>query len=183
MLTTKGTGMDFSFADYYVLREAQTKGALRVRCKEKLNQFRIHRGDNPEDQVFIFEEAVGGKLYDVISTGYAGLYLYSDKFVNLLRTHECTGWKCYPVKIYSRYGQSINGYNGVSITGRCGPLINDQSQLVIGEPRVPGAPASKFWLGLYFDPENWDGSGIFSPDSSLTKLSIKILKIYWKIIT
>lgn len=97
---------------------------------------------------------------DVIWTGFAAPLLISDRVVELLKSFGAHGWSTYNVQLLTKTGESITGYSGLSVHGRCGPIDNSKSVETLKR-----YPAGNFpvWKGLYFDPETWDGSHIFMP--------------------
>jgi len=70
----------------------------------------------------VFKQDYGKKLLDILDTGWPSLYLISDHLKNTLETNKLTGWKSYPARVYDKKGVEVMGYNGFSITGRCGPI-------------------------------------------------------------
>jgi hypothetical protein len=70
-----------------------------------------------------------------------------DKTVEALTTSGCTGWGTFPVTVDSGRRPPVVFY-GLSITGRAGAGRSDDS-LVDGTT-------------LGFDPDEWDGSDIFT---------------------
>lgn len=107
--------------------------------------------------------ASGSTVNDFISTSLPPLVLVSNRVVEVLGAF--TGWTTYPVEVYGKRGESIPGYHGLAVTGRCGPIDDSQSRLVIEPPPVPQGRPRKKWVGLYFDPKTWDGSDLFLPES------------------
>ena len=108
-----------------------------------------------------FKQEYGKKLKDILGTGLVSLYLISDKFKNVLELNQLTGWKTFPIKLYDKKGNEINGYHGFSITGHCSGLSYKKSQII--EKRfVPNGPLCKYFKGTFI--ENWDGSDFFTPD-------------------
>lgn len=113
----------------------------------------------------LFKQDEGKKLQDVLETGTAALYLISDKMKNALTENQLTGWKTFPVRVLDKRGNEIEGYHGLSITGRSGPL--DYSKCPVIETRVsPSAPLVKHYVGKYIDLSTWDGSDFFLPEGS-----------------
>ena len=66
------------------------------------------------------DKEYGSRLRDVLDTGYPPAYLISDRFRDLLTENNVTGWKTYPIRLYDKKGNLINGYNGLSFIGRGG---------------------------------------------------------------
>ena len=75
--------------------------------------------------------------------------------------HKLKGWKTFPIKLYDKKGNEISGYHGFSVTGRCGP-INLEKSNIIEKQLVPLGPMVKFYKGISID--QWDGMDFFSPD-------------------
>ena len=96
----------------------------------------------------------------MIWTTYAAPIIVADSVVQLLRSHGFTGWSLYEVSVRDKQGQLIQGYSGLSITGRCGNIAWDQG---IELPRIRPAGIFPVWKGLFFDPASWDGSDFFMP--------------------
>ena len=84
--------------------------------------------------------------------------IVSQRVIDLLKRERLTGWSTYPVTVYGRSEDIIEGYLGLSVTGRCGKIENAQSLLV---QRHTVCCTYSVYKGLYFDPETWDGSDCF----------------------
>ncbi|MDR1591774.1 MAG: hypothetical protein LBS16_02670 [Prevotellaceae bacterium] len=97
---------------------------------------------------------------DVISTGKAYIYLLSKRVISLMHENDITGWKTYPVTLYGREQNIINGYSLLAITGRCGNIDWSRSDIV-KKQLAPDVPFVDVLRGMYFDPETWDGSDFF----------------------
>lgn len=97
---------------------------------------------------------------EVIWTTHVAPIIIADSVVNLLRAHNFTGWSLYPVIVQNKQGQTVPGYNGLAVTGRCGNIDFSKSVQV---PRIFPARISPVLKGLLFDPASWDGSDFFMP--------------------
>jgi hypothetical protein len=64
------------------------------------------------------------------------------------------------VEVLDHESTPIPGYYGFLVRGRCGPI--DDSKRVEVPTICPGG-IFPHWIGLYFDPDTWDGSDIFLP--------------------
>lgn len=113
----------------------------------------------------VFKHYSGTKLYDVLDTGWASLYLISDRLKATLQKTSLTGWKTYPVKVLDKNSNEISGYNGFSIIGRSGSIDYTKSE-IIEKRRSPNAPLRKFYKGLHFGLEKWDKSDFFLPEKN-----------------
>jgi hypothetical protein len=38
-----------------------------------------------------------------------------------LEENQFTGWKIYPIKLFDKKENEVEGYHGLSVTGICGP--------------------------------------------------------------
>jgi len=126
----------------------------------------------------VFQHYSGKKLCDVLDTGWASLYLISDSLRTKLLESKLVGWKTFPIQIVDKKGVEIKGYSGFSIVGRSGPIDYNKSKII--EKRLTSnAPLSKFYKGLYFDLETWDGSDFFLTEKNygpiVTKRAAEIL--------
>jgi hypothetical protein len=101
-------------------------------------------------------------LTDIITTGFAKLFLISEQFISTLELANATGWGVFPVEIIYQGDSRISGYSGLSITGRCGPLDESKIPIVQMPSRSPKG-FSPYRIGYYFDITTWDGSDLFSP--------------------
>jgi len=114
----------------------------------------------------IFQQNSGKNLLDILDTGYANLLLISEKLKSVLKENKLTGWKTYPIKLYDKKGLEIIGYHGFSVTGRCGPIQYGKSE-IIEKRLISTGPVVKFYKGLSFGLESWDGSDFFSPKDTI----------------
>jgi hypothetical protein len=99
---------------------------------------------------------------DFIWTSSVSPLIVSARVVALLHEHAVTGWSTYPVEVMNRDGELLEGYQGLSVLGRCGRLQRER--------RVPVEkqyPAGTFtvYRGHFFEPSSWDGSDIFMPEA------------------
>lgn len=137
-----------------------------ISCNERAAAYlsRLILGDYNDIQLpVIYNEIKGGssgkKMRDILDTRYPPLYLISDRFKVILEESGITGWKSYPIALFDKKGNPVNGYNGFSITGRAGKMQKyDQLPLECGY--------SVDADGYYFDINTWDGSDLFNTEGS-----------------
>lgn len=154
-------------SEFYLVSEAFTPGALRVRALRSLDEFAVLRGDSvPEVDLPTFERGDGREPLDLVGTSYSTLWLVSDHLVRTLRENGITGWSTYPLTILDSGGPPLVGYRGFVVSGRCGPIDESRSREVSRPSPVAGQPPYKAWIGLYFAPESWDGSDLFLPSGT-----------------
>lgn len=91
----------------------------------------------------------GGRVDDLVGTGYAGLHLVTSRFRDALITNNLTGWILKPTTMSgSRLREELWL---LSVVGRSGPVYT-----------VGGKWLSHLDpMGQYIDPEEWDGSDFF----------------------
>ena len=123
----------------------------------------VDRGEMIPEQPIPVRHDAGGKPRDVIWTTWAIPVVVSERVIDLLRASGFTGWATYPVTVYDRDGATLDGYRGLSTSGRCGPLDYSRSEPV--SVPVPGGGEGLQYRGKYFDPASWDGSDFFLPSS------------------
>ena len=161
-----GVCMDFS--KLYDMGAAGERTALHVTPRDDVDDpIAIYRGESRPQRPIVFDfmkGASGSIARDLVSTGLTPLLLISNRVVELLR--DFTGWTTYPVELYGKNGELIPGYNGLAVTGRCGPIDDGQSKRRICAPPVPQGRWSRKWFGLYFDQDSWDGADIFVPEGT-----------------
>lgn len=97
---------------------------------------------------------------DVIWTTSAHPLIVSARVVELLRSQQLTGWSTYPVRVFDKAGHERDGFAGLAVTGRCGPI--DLSKSTVEVRQYPGGHFPEFH-GHFFDPATWDGSDFCVP--------------------
>jgi hypothetical protein len=110
-----------------------------------------------------FNQFSGKKWTDILQKCNAH-FIFSNRFINLLETNNITGWKTFDIKITDKDGNEVNGYKGISITGRSGAPYCLKSTM-FKRQKVPTGPISTYYKGTYFD--DWDGSDFFMPDTTI----------------
>ena len=116
----------------------------------------LFRGDWDPPRPLRFKRAEGSIPLDFVQTTLFVPYLVSDRVVEALS--DLSGWRTFAV--------DFEGYHGLSITGRSGPPVDEWSEEVTIPPRAPGGRPGRRLKGLYFDPDEWDGSDVFVPDGT-----------------
>lgn len=145
------------------------------------DEYRLIQGDyNNISFPVIFKQKYGKKLNDILDTGWVGLFLISSKLREVLEENTLTGWKTFDVKLLDKQDKEIQGYHGLSITGRCGMIDYSKSEIVV-KRLVPNAPLGKYYKGLYVDLDKWDGSDFFLPGNYFgTIITSKVAEVMKK---
>lgn len=81
--------------------------------------------------------------------------------------------------MYDKKGNEINGYQGFSVIGTCGPVSYANSE-IIEKRYVPNGPIVKNYKGAEIGLDKWDGTDFFTSEHSyktvITKKVIEALK-------
>jgi hypothetical protein len=152
------------FNKIYELAPAFVRGVLHVDAADpKYNNVSllITRGEFRVDEAVVFRHDSGGRARDFVCST-AGHIIGSPKVIDILKDNRFTGWTTYPVEIYNKQDEKLEGYAGLAIIGRCGYLDATNSKRVL-VPLYPGVQPSWQMQGLEFDPDSWDGSDLFCP--------------------
>lgn len=118
----------------------------------------------------------GKKMRDILDNRSISFFLISDRLKKVLEDNNITGWKSYPIIIYDKKGNLVEGYNGFSVTGRAGDFISDTPFLKYKD--------IKDWykeggVGSYFDLSTWDGSDIFKLSNvGMIIVTEKVIKLF-----
>jgi len=92
----------------------------------------------------------GKRFRDFLDNRTISFYLISERTVVLLEDNGITGWKTYPIELFDKKGNQVNGYQGFSVIGRAGILDG------IKERNENRTSRLKFYL------DRWDGTDFFS---------------------
>jgi hypothetical protein len=162
--------MAIDFADTYRLGEAFRRGAFRPDVpgygemgREELREY--HRGQRHPIRPLRLEWAEGSRLMDYTGTTATLPEVVSQRFVDVLRENGVTGWSTFPIELHGKSGELIEGYHGLAVTGRCGPLQLDRSLSMI-RPAKSGRGTVEVKVGLFFDASTWDGNDMFVPEDT-----------------
>lgn len=114
---------------------------------------------------FLFRQKYGNKLYDIIDTGTVSLYLISFKIKSILEKNLLTGYEIFTIRVFDKKGVEISGYYGLSITGKCGKIDYNKSEIIQKEAEG-SRRAHKVYKGLHIGLDKWDNTDFFLPDGT-----------------
>lgn len=158
-----------NFDSFYVLQSEHKRGALIVAASTdmlppaKISQ--LLRGETILSSPLQFHHHMGSRPTDILDTGHV-IPLISDRVFNILQDDGFSGWSTYPVEVFGKGGARLPGYHGLMVTGRCGPIDQSRSRIIVKPPPVPTGRHYQVRLGLYFDPASYDGSDLFLPEGT-----------------
>lgn len=164
------------FDKLFNMRDDFEPGAFRVEVERPFDAFDVVRGAEEPPETLRFRRAMGKRVFDMIGTGNAALELLSPRALQVLRDGSFTGWRSFAVEITGKKGKRIEGYEGLVVTGRCGPIDWSKGKLIRKPPPVPQGQGYDAWVGMYFDPGSWDGSDLFLPEGTTYKILTERVK-------
>jgi len=109
-----------------------------------------------------FVHNMGTQMKDLLWSGAPIPPLINERVERLLRDSNISGWTTYPITLKGRDGRYIDGYRGLAVIGRSGPIgfERNEANLIKRPSRAPSG-FTYHWQGLRFDIASWDGSDIF----------------------
>jgi hypothetical protein len=122
-------------------------------------------GETRSINPIVIRRSEGNRLADIVWTGHPGIVLISRRLKEAFESRHLSGWSTYAVNLETQ-GPTQRDYFGLVITGRCGPPDYSRSERVRRDD-MPG----RFFRGLYFGEESWDGSDFFLPRGTLLLLA------------
>ncbi len=164
--------------DFYVLSDKFSRGALTLVPKLNADFYKVFRSEYIPEYVVECMPSLGSKAFDFLNSGYAGLYLVSEKIIELFKNNAISGWSSIPVRI-----KAYEGYNYYILTviGRCSEIDYEKSESFIKAPFTPTGKPIEAKRGLNFDLNSWDGSDVFTPEKSMfTFVTEKVEKLLSK---
>jgi len=108
----------------------------------------------------VFKQSDGKKFRDMLDTGYVSFHLISDRFKEILEKEHFTGWQSYPIELYDKKGNKIDGYHGLSITGRCREPDYSDGKMVKTR-MIENGPICRDFIGYRIYRDGWTGSDFF----------------------
>jgi hypothetical protein len=169
--------MDYS--KFYTKSIAHLSNAFWAVPVQQFDAYQLFKGKMELDEPIKFKPNIGKKIYDLIGSGYSGINLFSNKVINILKENNISGWKTYPCEIYDWDSNIIDGYSIFSVTGRCSAIDYSKSEKIMIQPLSPKGKPVEGIRGLYFEPNSWDESDIFTPENSkFTIVTEKVKRLF-----
>ena len=130
---------------------------------QNLDYTKVFRNEIIPKTVLKFAPSFGVKHFDLLNSGFAGVYLISEKIVELFRSNDLVGWNSIPVQIQEF--ENLNYYL-LTVEGRCSAIDYRRSETFLKKPYIPSGKPIEAKRGLYFDLESWDHSDVFTPENT-----------------
>ncbi|MHB1295630.1 MAG: hypothetical protein ACYC4R_11625 [Anaerolineae bacterium] len=121
----------------------------------------LFRGELRPETPVPFYAGGGGQATDLMWGYSVSSIIISQRVVDLFQAEGFAGWSTYPVTVRDRESTLLEGYYGLAVTGRSGPLQRERSSREPRPPVLPGLPERAVYRGMYFDESRWDGTDIF----------------------
>lgn len=166
-------GLRLNFDEFYAITIKHLRSEFVTAPKNyesishvEISQYCVGMFPNGRPEVFIQTGGGDKKAPRAIIASSLNLNLYHKDIISVFEKLGFTGWESYPVKIYKRNGDLIDGYHAFSIKGKCGKYDLSKSK-IINYTRDYGGNivTEKRYQGFYFNPDSWDGSDIFSMEN------------------
>jgi hypothetical protein len=157
---------DFEDSRFFYL-ETQDKGLtvqlsgppFYLTCKPR-RFWPVMRGEEIPQSPLEFSIYRKGKVYDIVNAFRGNLC--SPRFFSILEGSKLTGWAALPIKVIGVPAENpLHDYKMLTVTGRCGPRIEEKSPRVRVFPTEPGQYPHNTNIGFFFDESTWDGSDFF----------------------
>ena len=151
------------FRRFYRMAEEFTRGAVRVRALDAINDpWGLLHGAWHAGTRIRFKVSQGETYHHFLWSAHPAVVLVSAYVLDAWRGLRVSGWTTYDVELIGR-PSSPSTYSGLVVNGVAGPIDDRLSTPVVLPPRAPGGSAKRGLRGLYFDPTTWDGSDVFCP--------------------
>ena len=128
--------------------------------------------------VFRQSKTFGSKIHEINPSDGVCYPIVSDRVISILEDNGITGWKTYPIILYDKHGNRLDGYNGFYVDvmkgmgldfeppqDRCDKTTEDWKWIV----------TKRGWL----DITNWDGMD-FTRAERATIVTERVVKLFKK---
>jgi hypothetical protein len=144
------------------LIDPTTRASVSMQDKDRLLRGELTPGVPVDTKIL-----VGRRLGDIV---WAEIYpLVSERVVRAMADAGLTGWATYPVILRGPAGESLAGFRGLAVLGRCRSIrIDRRSPVTVGQ--------LDYWQGLNWDASTWDGSDFFMAADRKTRFILTTAK-------
>lgn len=158
------------YSKFYLLEDPKIEQSFRAGTVGEISYDSydiLYKGELIVKEPIWFKQESGIDHLDVIYTTSVLLNLISAKFLSVLENNNITGWTSFPAHLFTEGLERLEGYVGLSVTGRAGAIDKSRSQ--IEHSALLNRSFDKKYphrVGVYFQNDEWDGSDIFIPEGS-----------------
>lgn len=152
--------------DVYLLSDSDKRNSFRAQILNKeISEEYLFSSEKIKENIE-FHWLKGSKFYDIVPTGYPGVYLVSEKVQLILKESGFKGYSLRGIILKDKKNELIKGYQLLSIISKVGPIQNEKSIKKMMPPVVSWSDPYEAYIGLYFDVSTWDGSHFFYPEGT-----------------
>ena len=155
---------------FFILARPMKQRDLWFQAVEDIPAERYFRGEEVPHGPVVFRRQTGSLPLDLMGGTYFTNNSVSQAFVEVLKSNGLTGWSTYPVRLFGKDDQELQGYHGLAVTGRSGPLDKSKCR-VVKRLREDGTEivrddgsVSRERIGWFIEAESWDGRDFFVPE-------------------
>ena len=98
----------------------------------------------------------GSKIHEINPTNGVSYPIVSDRVISILENNGITGWKTYPIILYDKHGNRLDGYNGFYVDVMKGKGLDFEPP----QDRCDKTTEDWKWIVTkrgWLDITNWDG--------------------------
>ena len=135
------------------IREGRLEDA-RAYWNNLLNYGDLSRYEFPI--VFRQSKTFGSKIHEINPSDGVCYPIVSDRVISILENNGITGWKTYPIILYDKHGNRLDGYNGFYVDGMNGMGLDFEPP----QDRCDKTTEDWKWIVTkrgWLDITNWDG--------------------------
>ncbi|GAB2622893.1 imm11 family protein [Belliella aquatica] len=160
----------------FLFSDSDKRNSFRAQILNKdIEEDYLFSSESKDDEI-MFNWLQGSQFYDIVPTGYPGIYLVSEKVQIILKEAKFKGFSLRPITLKNRKNENVNGYQLLSIVSKVGSIINEKSIKKIMPPIVSWGDPYEANVGLYFDVSTWNGSHFFYPDGTFYMFVLEEVK-------
>lgn len=156
---------EINYSKLYKLDDPLANRPFRLEPQQKWvgyeEAFQLFCGNLQPPEAIKLKAYMGGQVTDFLWCGLPPIVCISKKVVELFISNEFTGWTTYPVEVYDKKGNTLEGYSGLAIKGVAGKLDLTRSERILKPDKIPSFKPREIYSGFFFDEKEWDGSDLF----------------------
>jgi hypothetical protein len=161
---------DMDYNNFYVLNYQERRDDIKLKLVNPIkDKIAFIKGKDRNSVPLQLSFLNGRRASDIFTLGTIGIWGYSPRIIETIRSTNATGIEFFPLKIDGpeEVILSLQNYYGAFITGNSGPLLKEKSKYKLLPAK--GKPEKNvYWqIGRFFDLETWDGSDFFNPGGTL----------------
>jgi hypothetical protein len=120
----------------------------------------------------------GKRITDILWSSMTPIVCVSSHIVELLVTHNISGWSTYPVELFDLNGSRLPEYHGFVITGPECRRDKTRSEVITKPAPTPTGKPFQVYKGVFFEEEDWDGSDFFFVRKGIRVASHNVKRIF-----